>query len=556
MKEKMKTVLLVVSAILMLLFLFACKKTETPAELPPPAPEQTPTIPPEIIIDVQTNFDVLTTFEPLHLLHTRLHEGAMPELVPSNDYGMLLPYSNATVSEDGSLHPVKFGFVTIDGVIVTDLIYDSVERADFLHGWYVKTTNEMYPAYSLYVNTHDPANRPENHDSIRFAACALDGSWITPFDYTRIIFTGDVIILYRDEVFLDIDVIDYSGKHLYNMLDLSWTANASNDPWSFTYMEVISDRYAHVRINSNTFAFIDLLTGNARSTRFTAADPFIEGHAPVSIGIRNTYYVIWGLINTDFQVVIQPTYYNLPYFIHGKAIVERRDRSQYVINTKGENLFNVPDGYWLAHSYEGPTFIITREFETNRHPTYLSSEFEEIKPSEGSLFDRFDFLQYLGNGWYTTRNENATLLFNDNEEHYFHDYIYINYFDGEFLVYMKWYTDGHGHMYSIYGVMTPEGNDIILAEPGSVITPVFQNDKIKAFIISTGSSWYITDQEYNPDTYRLVDIKGNTMTRGSGILTYHETLDLYSVLSANGFLWLDNEGITIISIPLLSSVFD
>jgi len=320
-------------------------------------------------------------------------------------------------------------------------------------------------------------------------------------------------------------------------------------------MYVISDRYAHIRMRNDTFAFIDLLTGQARSTRFIAADPFIEGHAPVGIGIWNTYYVIWGLINTDFEVVVQPKYYNLPYFVHGRAIVERRDGSQYVINTKGENLFDVPDGYWLDHSHEGPTFMLINKHGTDIYPKFLSSEFEEIKPMEGSRFDHFSYLRYLGNGWYTTGNRTGSLLINNDEEHFFPDVESIIHFDGEFLVYMKNNDEENGYSY-IYGVTTPDGNDIILPEQNTTITPVIRNDSIKTFIVSTGASFYFPGMEYLIRTYKLVDTTGNIIIQGPGVLTYHDVLELYSIQGENHFSWLDINANPMISIPLLSYMFD
>jgi len=556
MKKKAGKIILIMSAILILLLLSACKKTETPVYLPPFDPEQTPALPPEIVVEVQTNFDILTPLESVPLLHTRLHDGAMSELTPSDNYGMLLPYSSAAILDDGSLKTAKCGFVTIDGVVVTDLIYDSIDRAEFVHGRYISAANERFPAYSLTVNEQD-YDRVSGYYYInrKMAACALDGSWITSFDYSYIVFTKEVIILYRDEMIFDIDVIDYEGKHLYNMLDFSWTNSTPNDIWTEMNMYIISDRYAHVRMRNDTFAFIDLLTGQTRPTRFIAADPFVEGYAPVGIGVRYTYYVIWGLINTDLNVVVQPRYYNLPYFVHGRAIVERRDKSQYVINTKGENLFDVPNGYWLEHSYEGPTFIMISESGADPYPMFLSSEFEVIKPSEGSQFSFFSSLRYLGNGWYTTGNNVGSLLINNDEEFYIPDIESIVYFDGEHLVYMKRHDDGNGYTY-IYGVMTLDGNDIILPEHGAAIKPVTQNDTLKAFIVSTGSSGYFLQQEYMPGKHRLVDTTGNTIIQGPGVLTYHDFLELYSIQGENHFLWLDINANPIISIPFLSYMFD
>jgi len=317
MKNIVSKIILVISATLMVLLISACKKAEDPSSiLPPEQISVTPT--PEMSLDVQTNFDMLMPFVPLHSLHTRLHEGALPYFIPSNDYGMLLPYSSAIVVDEGSMFVSKYGLVTIDGVVVTDLIYDGIDRAEYIYNWYVGTENDKLPAYKLFIHDLDPETAWGYYNNRKMAACALDGSWITEFDYIDIIFTSEVILLYRDDLTFDIDVIDYDGNHMYNMLDFDWANNAQADSLTGRLIEIISDRYAHVRIRNNTYAFIDLLTGNSRSTRFIAADPFIEGHAPVGVGISGTYYVIWGLINTDFEVIVQPKYYSMPFLFTGK----------------------------------------------------------------------------------------------------------------------------------------------------------------------------------------------------------------------------------------------
>jgi len=542
---------ILVTAVLLAIVLpvTACKKAEHSPDIQ--LPEQAPAT--ESVLEVQTDFGILTPFVPLHTMHTRLREGAMPELVPSSNFGMLLPYSSAIVMYDGSLFASKYGFVTIDGVVITDLIYDGIERAEYIHSWYVGEADEKLPAYKLYKHETDPETAWDYFNNRKMAACALDGSWVTEFDYIEIIFTQDVIVLFRDDLTFDIDVIDYDGNHLYNMLDFDWARNAQADTMTGRLFEVIADSHAHARIRNNRYAFIDLLTGNIRSTRYIAADPFIEGYAPIGIGIPGTYFVIWGLINTDFQVVIAPRYYNLPFFKYGRAIVERRDGSQFVINTKGDVLFNVPDDYWIDHSYEGPTFVMSNKFGTDPYPTFLTSEFEELIPPEGVMIYDSN-LRYLNNGWYTIGDKNGSYLFGGRETHYFPGLDYIYYFDGDIIIYRMRQDDIDGVVFK-NGVMTLGGNELISPE-SALITPITQNDTTIAFVVITGSSGSFPAHELNQITYRLVDINGNIKTQGRGVLTYHDAIELYSIQGENHFSWLDKNANPIITIPLLSSTFD
>ena len=554
MKNSISKIILIISALLAVLLISACKNIERPPFLPPPDPVP----PPEMRWDVQTDFNILTPFVPSHSLHSRLRDGAMPELIPSDNYGLLLPYSSATIMDDGGLRSTNYGFVTIDGVVVTDLIYSNIHRAEYSHGWYYGATTEVFPAYSLSKIDLSGTVDDWGYTRAEMAACALDGSWITPFDYYFIKFTEDVIILVRDESTLDIDVIDYNGKHLYNMLDLVWINDVSKYNWSSSsFISMLSGGYGFVQLKNGTFAVIDALTGNAHYTEYVGVNLFNDGLAPVAIRVNNesTNNMLWGMINTDFEAVIPPKYAWPPFFYQGKAIVELPDNSTQVINTRGEVLFNAPGGYRLDHSYEGPNFIMYSEFGPNPYSKYLTSDFEEFIPPDESLTAGHFYLHYLNNGWYTTGNEVGSHLMRENEAHYFPGIHHINFTDGEIIVYGERYADSHGFLFR-YGIMTLGGKEIIPPESGIYISPVTKNDTTKAFIVSTGSSLFITSQQYSPNTYRLVDLNGNTIIHGRGILTYHEILELYSVQRANSFSWLDKEANPIITIPLLSSTFD
>ena len=548
-------ILLVLAAVLLV---SACKKTEPPQYLPSPEPAP----PPEMKWDVQVDFDALTPFVPIHSLHTRLLEGPMPELVPSNNYGMLLPYSSAVIMENGSLRASKFGFVTAGGTVITDLIYDGIVRAETRNDWstYTGTAIEALPAYSLYIDSSEARANAWVYVERKMAVCALDGSWVTPFDYINIVYTEKVILLAKDHSTLDVDVIDYNGNHIYNMLDREWVNNVIDESWAVSsFMWNIAEGYGHIRLKNNTIAFIDVQTGNAYYTDFVEAQTFNEGLAGVAVSINNisTDNKIWGFINTDFEIVIPPMYEWPSQFINGRATVQDylHRTPQQVINRQGDVLFTAPDGYSIEHSHEGSGFTLYSRSEDDYHTIFLTDDFEKLTFSEENKSFESNHIRDLGNGWFTTSNEFGLLLMNEGVEYLFPGVANIRYFDGEHMVFFKSHSDGHGHYFSS-GVMTLDGREVIPPETGIAINQVTKKGKMIAFIVGTGSNFYFHGQEYDPNTYRLIDTNGDMIIQVSGVLTYYENLELYSIQSANFFSWLDINANPIITIPLLSSTFD
>jgi hypothetical protein len=69
----------------------ACAVQEKPPAAPPSV--VTPAPSPEVTYIVRTDYAHLTPYEPVKEVYTRLSEEFMPELIPSDDYGPLLPYA-------------------------------------------------------------------------------------------------------------------------------------------------------------------------------------------------------------------------------------------------------------------------------------------------------------------------------------------------------------------------------------------------------------------------------------------------------------------------------
>ena len=525
-----------------------------PPFLPPPEP-----IPQhEMRWDVQVDFDILTPFVPMHSLHTRLHDGAMPELVPSDDYGMLLPYSNALVFDDGSLRTAMYGFVTVDGVVVTDLIYDGIVMAANPHHWNFYEDRKEYPAYMLTINT------PESewmypYGRVKIAVSATDGSWITPFDYINVVFTEDVILLYRfHPAVLDVDVIDYNGIHLYNMLDADWAEGVRSAPGE---RPLINEYFISIQQFNEKVVLVDVRTGEALYLDLYDIHSFYEGYAAAAFEKTDEggYSYLWGFVDTDFQEVIPGQYISPSVFQHGMAIVTLPDWSEQVINTHGEALFDVPDGYRFRYDYELSVFILYPE-TGDRTPIVLSYDFEEVIPPADLSPDNFISMYYLGNGWHTASpqlisdflSEKYSLLVNGNEVHSFPGIDFIRFTDGDFIIHSQIDVRNVSHD----GVMTLDRQIILSPEPNIHITPVMKDGKANGFILNSRETWYMRDPQFIPSTYRLIDTTGKTVIQGSGRLTYHDSFELYSIQSANHFTWLDKDAKPMIVIPLMSSTFD
>ena len=94
-----KDLFFAIPLILLILLAAACSRTaERPPFLPPP--ETSP--PPDMAVKVATDYSGLTPYAHPHAKHTRLHDGPLPELVPSEGYGMLLPYASADAMPSGA----------------------------------------------------------------------------------------------------------------------------------------------------------------------------------------------------------------------------------------------------------------------------------------------------------------------------------------------------------------------------------------------------------------------------------------------------------------------
>jgi len=547
----MKKVLLVFAVLaLLLLGLAACKKPRLPFLTPPQ-----PVPPPEMGLSVRTDYSNLTAYSPPHTKHTRLHDGPLPELLPSDDYGLLLPYASAATLPGGGLRESKFGFVTTDGLVVTDLIYDDIVCAGHQQSWYSWETPAPLPVYCLTVNIPGTENEWGGYER-RMAACASDGSWITTFDYVDITFTEDVIVLMRSYDSFDIDVYDYNGQLVYNVMQMGWCGNLGDYEQPSSLIYGVSEGYASIQSRSGGTYIVEMRTGKATHTDYLTVMPFADGFASVLANVvhRGEYTSLWGFIDRNFDLVIPARYAEQAYFVNGFATVKAPDGSAQVINKRGDNVFQVPWGYWIDRNYKGEGFNVYRN-DGYGSPVCYTNNFEEIKvPEIVSSSDDYYYIEHLGEGWYACRTEAGAVLFTEEDEYFFKGISDIQSKHGDILIYHE-YKSNVGRM----GVMRLDRRDIIPPEKDVSISQVVVDGALQAYIINTLSSYIYfgdSDPEYRPSLYRLVSADGRMIASGSGVMSFDEVAGLYRVLGGDYFSWLDGDGNTIISIPSLASTMD
>jgi len=494
--------------------------------------------------NVRTNDSQLLPYTPPYSKHTRLSDRPMPELIPSDTYGSIFPYSSAVTMNDGSLRVSKFGFITADGVVITDLIFDSIGIA------VSNTVNSSIqrPAYLLQQNISE-------HEffyiaDTQKAACALDGSWITPFDYTVIIFSDDVIFLMRDRESFDIDVIDYSGQWLYNVQELEWADNISEDMWAEMLVYGVSEGHGFIKLDDETYALMEALTGNIRHTEFVQAFMFSDGLAAV---IPDNDNDLWGFVDKDLELVIPPSYIYETAFVNGRAVVETPDGRLHIIDKRGEKLFSVEPEFFIALQPEGNAFSVHNRIEW-AIPRFFTGDFKEVEfPASEGFFGAEPAVYYISDGWYSQVTEEGTWLFNANDSFLIPVDRYLRDFIGGYVIYYDFRDD---FSVSYYGVMQPDGRDIILPVETASITPAIRNGSVISFILNTGTiQGDFIQSTYSTAFYTLIDLNGNVLNSGRGVLSFDDRAGYYAQ-GTDHFAFLNDNGDVAFSVPFMGYSFD
>ena len=306
---------------------------------------------------------------PIREVYTRLSPEPLTALAPSPDYGPLLPYIGAVLP--GEIWDYEqWGLVTRQGKIVVDPVYDSAWRLTCpdKDGTY----SQALPIYNLCQTL--PVG-PDGAYEQRYALCALDGSWITGFDY-RFVTAVDQDHLWVVEENGDGVMLDANRKELWRLPlpegEDIWTYQGGNAGGMWWYNGVgtysVPGAMGYVTLDGTVLTNIG---------QFQDIRGFHEGLSATGESSNS-----WGYINTKGEWVISPVYDEAGKFQNGRAIVERFDGTNQVIDATGKVLWEsdyggiahkIGDGFSYFFHYEG-----TEDGNVDRVLACYDENFREI----------------------------------------------------------------------------------------------------------------------------------------------------------------------------------
>ncbi|SHI20605.1 WG containing repeat-containing protein [Sporobacter termitidis DSM 10068] len=469
---------------------------------------------------VKTDYSGLTPYKPPEEKYTRLSDGPLPGLQPSGNYGQLLPYLGETMYRDGGAYRAinMYGLVTENAEIVTDPVYTNVYTGQYFD--IGKYAGAFAPAYDL-EKVADDIDRENPWNSERHAACALDGSWVTPFDYIRIYFTDKVFMGMRDAETNDFDILDYSGKLLYNTKSLGCYKYLSSKT-SYMFSDGYGEGLIGLPLSDGRTVYIDALTGKETYTDYADGGAFIGGRA------RVTQDGLIGFIDRSFQLVIKPQYTYAAAFVNGRNIVQLQDDSYAVIDDAGKILFQNKN---MITQYDAKTYGV---YDSSSNSRYYGDDFKELAADGHTLTPLYD-------GWFYYTTDIGAVLLNGSEKHLLGGVKNINFVSGGLV---GCYDSGKDVWSE--GIMTLEGKEVV---------PLTQNVSPTIVTSKKTGDVYIILTSYAPDgsnqTYAVMTKDGQTIFFGKGAAYCSEQCDLLEVRDEQSFGYMDLNGNCLFKISLL-----
>ena len=307
---------------------------------------------------------------PVTEVYTRLSEEPLTELVPSNDYGPLLSYVGEVIP--GELWDFeKYGLVTREGMIVTDLVYDSVAWLSYYDG-----TASIGVDILRLTRTIDAPGGKE----ARSALAAADGSWVTGFDWLWVeAVSPDRIWTVEpngDGVMLDAGLNELWRLPLPEDLD-TWVYQGGQEG-SMWWINGVGTFYTGKHPSA-----VDL-DGKLLPTEESGIGSIGGFFGDLSTATPTGVWNRWGYINKAGEWVIEPVYSQCGDFRNGKAIVTTEDGSSRIIDTEGNVLLEADGKFQLRSSSQGDWYINYAEVFTGETAQYFIGGVydQDLKPLE------------------------------------------------------------------------------------------------------------------------------------------------------------------------------
>lgn len=411
------------------LLLTACGSPETEGT-PTPTPEPTPTQTAEPTPSgplVYTDWSKLEPYQPKTAIYTRRYEDFTDTLIPADDYGPLMSFAGAALTETWEGYNADYnlyGLVTLKGEVVVDPVFTNAFYLEERDEWgnLIDRPNVMLLGKVFY----DEEGYPEE----RYALCAGDGSWCTDFlyeysweNYRNTSFSRGILAVRLDGT---LAILDQSSGEELRVLDLASQAGREDvflndymmDPktgWVTTSLYYWDENGDGVNI---TLLFDPEGAPHPLPPEIEWAYQYGDGLVPAAVkrdrGATTDY--LYGYVDVLAGTwAIEPAYTQAGTFENGVAPVVDGS-SIYLINTAGERLTH---SYTVSVSYpELPTCSGGYWYITEDYATIIAVLNEDLEPVDSPLQDSVSHT-FLPDGWIYGKTKTDNILARGEEVYYF-----------------------------------------------------------------------------------------------------------------------------------------
>lgn len=351
----------------------------------------------------------LAPYTPLQEKATRYYPDYTDHVIPSKDYGKLMPYIGKIVGtqEDYALQ-FYYGLINDQGKIVVDPIYNSA---------YFSTVDEDNGEEILVLSQWED----ENLEKAKTTIVASDGSWcIGPIKgyFTNASDNRIIVSVYGEEAGdpqqlprMETIVYDTNGKQLY-------TSPASF--WEFS--EGLAPARISQAMDKEYYQYIDLAGKTVIAGPFSGADIFRNGVAPV----KPMDSELWGVIDKKGNYIVKPQYSYLTAYQNGLATFTDTNQQMGIIDTKGKVI--VPAMKQNFFIYETNPLICQIYNDEDKTSTFKN--FTTNQAMTGPERPGKKEVCYYKNGYFGFQYQDGYVLFNDNNEYDLTDALSIEEMNG------------------------------------------------------------------------------------------------------------------------------
>jgi hypothetical protein len=376
---------------------------ETIEPLPPETTEALPTEPPVQFegsataggIRVYTDPSAYRPYTAPEARYTRLRDGALPELIPSADYGTIYPYEAARLMESGGIGYSwetggVYGFMDETGRILTDGIYTNIYNPSYYDE--AAETTVTLPLWIGYIVKPVTVTDPEYsytylEGDYLYSVIAQDGSFVLPGPFQSVrglkdrlaCDTGSEIVIFdlKGNRLLSID-----GESEYGTLYL-WSIEFREGLYRVSYYDTTDDwREKYFFLNEQ---------GEPVLGPYENACAFSEGLACVSEDGRN-----FGYIDRTGAWVIGPFDGGRSTSFENGIAIQQDGEQNILVDKDGNVLASVSEEGWFSVVPCGFEFYSYANYYSSKHIYYdtsgnqLLETWEDVSSLDETTFWNYD----------------------------------------------------------------------------------------------------------------------------------------------------------------------